>query len=204
MLTVVGCVALVVAIVWRASARRRAHGRVVAALSAPETRTRLAALDLVGRRGLAPFAQVLLRRLADEPDIGVWLRIVALVTHHQWEPLGSQALLELRLEVAEVARADRILEDARRHGDQVIRLHGHRVLGHTALAPARELVRAASDALDQEVCSLRLSGLGPPGPTFVFEGSLDRGWAALADSPASADRLVQRFRDPGAGAVAWA
>jgi hypothetical protein len=81
----------------RARRRRRSQSLLHVALSNPDPRVRLAAVQVAVQQGISPVAGVLLQATRNEQDPAVLEGITEAVARHQWEPSLEPELLELRL-----------------------------------------------------------------------------------------------------------
>jgi hypothetical protein len=89
-----GGAALVVGVSMVAIARRRR--RLDRALVNADSATRLAALDVVTKRGLSGHLNVLVERALVEDDPHVRAGLVRVLLHAEWEPGADRRLLQLR------------------------------------------------------------------------------------------------------------
>jgi hypothetical protein len=88
---------LLIAVLWRALARRRASRTLERMLVNHDPAVRRSALAMIGGQGLRGCADLLLRRTAEETDTDVLDALAATVARNQWEPADRPALVSLRL-----------------------------------------------------------------------------------------------------------
>lgn len=94
---VAGVVLLVVALLWRRLAYRRARRRLARGLADLNPAVRRAAVLVAVEQGLRPYARVLLAHGQREPDPDVKAALVDRVLRNTWEPADRRAILALRL-----------------------------------------------------------------------------------------------------------
>ena len=194
MLAALGASLVVAGVGWWIAGRRDADQAVRSALTDPDPSVRLAAVALVGQRGLAPFASLLLDRLQLEDDPTVVRELVAVVARHQWEPLDSRLLVELRLTALRSLQQNGRLHALVTPGEQISAWgEGGEVVGDAGAARGHGLALAAAAALEEEVISLRLTE--GDGEILLVECAGGRGAAAATPSTTRAGYLADRLRE---------
>lgn len=96
-----GCGAVATSVAWWAGARLRERRELGNALRDPDPRRRREAVQRLGQRGIAAFADMVLASAASETDPTVLEAVAAAVTQSQWEPSYRRALVQLRMLVLE-------------------------------------------------------------------------------------------------------
>ena len=177
---------------WQAS-RRDAERMIRTALSDPDPATRVAAISLVGQRGLAPFARVLLERVWTETDPEVVWELVTCVARHQWEPLDTRALVELRMVAVRILQEDARMQALVAPGERITSWgRDGAVVGDVGATRGREFASAATDALGEPIVDLRLED--PDGEILVVACGAERSASASTTSPVRAAHLADRLR----------
>ena len=200
-----GLALLAAAAAWWAVARRRGAGdRLLRrALVEPGADVRAAALSLVGYRGLAQYADVLVQLKTLERDPRVLSALAGVVARNQWEPVADARLVELRLwaqrHLADEARREasanrRTSERPRRNGD---RPPVEKVLVTGAGGPAGVAVIRALQALGIDVVAADADPLAA-GLRIAREG----GVVAACTQPEFVETLCELAARTGAQALA--
>ena len=101
-----GILLLIAAAAWRRRSRVAASRALLAALTAPDAPTRIAALALVERAGLSAHLDLLVMRMGSEHDPRVRRAIADVIARNQWEPMHDPRMVHLRLWAQRVLSAE--------------------------------------------------------------------------------------------------